>query len=288
MIPGTDVSNFMTNRGGYNCGHQWRPVSEDLVPQEIKLEVYSSPEYKAWAAAHGKTPVEVPQKQQQKKVKENPPVIPAATSTGEKLKTKIIQQNDQELQTLKKKDFQLHEDLLAHLGEQISFQKGLPNEAYYSPIGKKIVVGNMGDRMGSKYFKETLLAHELGHAIHNTKGIINLGKVSPEFEQHFDGLKKIIKGKEQDIQDKFWDAYKTSSNDTKEHLMVVFDILGSLTKGRFGGGHPKSYYKIAGKSEAEIFAHSVSLLKVKNNFEEITPEMKQVIEEMKKFVSNIL
>jgi len=289
MIAGTDVTNFMTNRGGYNCGHQWRPVSEDLVPQEIKLEVYSSPAYRAWAAAHGKKPVEVPQqKPTVKKQEEKPPVIPAATPTGEKLKAKVIEQNDQELQALKKKDFKLHDDLLAHLGEQISFQKGLPNEAYYSPIGKKIVVGNMGDRMSSQYFKDTLLAHELGHAIHNTKGIIHMGEVSPEYKQHFNGLKKVLKGKEQDLESAFWEKYKGSSNKDKKQLMVIYEILGSLTKGKFGGGHPKSYYQKAGKSEAEIFAHSVSLLKVKNQYEELTPEMKQIIEEMRKFVSNIL
>jgi hypothetical protein len=49
MIPGTDVSNFMTNRGGYNCGHQWRPVTETSVPQSIILRVKNSEEYKAWA-----------------------------------------------------------------------------------------------------------------------------------------------------------------------------------------------------------------------------------------------
>jgi hypothetical protein len=54
MIPGTDVSNFMVNRGGYNCGHQWRPVSEDLVPENIKQTVFALPEYKSWALQTGK------------------------------------------------------------------------------------------------------------------------------------------------------------------------------------------------------------------------------------------
>lgn len=56
MIPGTDVSNYMTNRGGYNCGHQWRPVSEDLVPAEIKQRVFASAEYKAWKGRSVPTP----------------------------------------------------------------------------------------------------------------------------------------------------------------------------------------------------------------------------------------
>jgi len=60
MIPGTDVSNFMTNRGGYNCGHQWRPVSEDLVPAEIKNALYATALYQSWAKANNKIVPEIP------------------------------------------------------------------------------------------------------------------------------------------------------------------------------------------------------------------------------------
>lgn len=49
MIPGTNSANFFVNRGGYNCGHQIRPVSAALVPQNIKDETFSSDYYKRWA-----------------------------------------------------------------------------------------------------------------------------------------------------------------------------------------------------------------------------------------------
>jgi len=48
MIPGTNPSNFQINRGGYNCGHQIRPVSAAIVPNDIKEKVFASPEYKAF------------------------------------------------------------------------------------------------------------------------------------------------------------------------------------------------------------------------------------------------
>lgn len=51
MIPGTNPSNFQINRGGYNCGHQIRPVSESRVPQEIKDRVFATSAYKAWKAS---------------------------------------------------------------------------------------------------------------------------------------------------------------------------------------------------------------------------------------------
>lgn len=48
MIPGTDASTFFVNRGGYNCGHQLRPVHERQVPQEVKDRVQATPAYISW------------------------------------------------------------------------------------------------------------------------------------------------------------------------------------------------------------------------------------------------
>jgi hypothetical protein len=48
MIPGTDAANFFVNRGGYNCGHQIRPVNERQVPTEVVARVKATPEYQAW------------------------------------------------------------------------------------------------------------------------------------------------------------------------------------------------------------------------------------------------
>ena len=36
MYPETDTGNFHALLGGYNCGHQYRPVSDDIVPEKIK------------------------------------------------------------------------------------------------------------------------------------------------------------------------------------------------------------------------------------------------------------
>ncbi len=48
MIPGTNVSNFFVNAGGYNCQHAIRPVSESLVPVKIREETFSSDYYQRW------------------------------------------------------------------------------------------------------------------------------------------------------------------------------------------------------------------------------------------------
>lgn len=52
FIPGTSVDTFFVNRGGYNCGHQIRPVAERQVPADIVARVRATPAYKAWMAAN--------------------------------------------------------------------------------------------------------------------------------------------------------------------------------------------------------------------------------------------
>jgi hypothetical protein len=39
MIDGTNSSNFIIRRGGYNCGHQLVPVAEEAVPLEIRSKI---------------------------------------------------------------------------------------------------------------------------------------------------------------------------------------------------------------------------------------------------------
>lgn len=48
MIEGTNAENIFIRRGGYNCGHQIRPVPERNVPQDVKDRVYATAAYKAW------------------------------------------------------------------------------------------------------------------------------------------------------------------------------------------------------------------------------------------------
>lgn len=53
MIPGTNAENFFVNRGGYNCGHQIRPIRAISVPAAIRASVEASAEYKKWKTASG-------------------------------------------------------------------------------------------------------------------------------------------------------------------------------------------------------------------------------------------
>lgn len=50
MKENTTAENFLINRGGWNCQHQCRPVSESLVPQSDKDRVFGTPAYIRWRA----------------------------------------------------------------------------------------------------------------------------------------------------------------------------------------------------------------------------------------------
>lgn len=54
MIPGTNPSNFLIYRGGFNCGHAIRPILRpQTIPLEIRQRVEATSEYQAWKRANG-------------------------------------------------------------------------------------------------------------------------------------------------------------------------------------------------------------------------------------------
>ncbi len=225
------------------------------------------------------------------------PVPPAPVSNT--LKDQILAKSKQNIAEIKKV-YDFPDELLEHFSEEIDIQFGSPTGgSFFDPAHKKMVIADSTTRAeNSEFYKKTLVRHELGHAIHNDKKIIYWDKanykteVSPEFAKHFKSLQAKIRGKQNEIETAFRKEYTPASiagdDDAREQLMVIWDIVGSLSRGKYGGGHAKSYFKQAGKPEAEIFAHSTSLLKVKNRFESLTPEIKSVIDEMKSWISKIL
>lgn len=271
MIPGTGADNFKIRRGGYHCGHQFFWVPDSSVPAE-QLARFAKPKKKEEPA--------VPEL----------PIKKVDTKTSEILSTQKAA-----LDKIKKDKISIYEDLFDSLPNALAIERTNSEEAFYSPPANKIVIGNFNRkykadqaRNKSKYFRETLMAHEIGHAIHNQKEIISGKNISDGFASHFENLKNIIKGKESEIHKQLWNKYRVIDHNQKEQLMVLMDILGSLTQGVYGGGHKKIYYQTAGKSEAEIFAHSVSLQKVFNEYHDLNPEMNEVILEMKKKISEWL
>jgi hypothetical protein len=44
----TNETNFIIYRGGYGCGHQIASIPDSSVPDNIKLKLYETKEYKTW------------------------------------------------------------------------------------------------------------------------------------------------------------------------------------------------------------------------------------------------
>lgn len=49
---GTNASNFLINLGGWNCMHKPQPISEGLVPKEIRDRIKGRADYQRWARAN--------------------------------------------------------------------------------------------------------------------------------------------------------------------------------------------------------------------------------------------
>lgn len=58
LMKGTNETNLVRRRGGWNCGHQMLAVNESIVPDNIKNAVYATQAYKNWAAKNGKKAIE--------------------------------------------------------------------------------------------------------------------------------------------------------------------------------------------------------------------------------------
>jgi len=265
MIPGTTPENFKVRRGGYLCGHQVFWIPDSAVPKNIREN-------------HSKV---IPP------VKE--PVVPDGQTAIAKA---TFDNNKNELDEIRNAGFKINEETFNHLGKEIIVKYSLVKGSYFNPDTNTVVIGFNELRITQPNWTNRLVDHEIGHAIHHTRGIIKLATkrtIRKDFETHFDELKDIIKGKEREIDDLITKTKEAQgfTYDQHEDMGIINDILGSLSAGEFGGGHNYDYYKRAGNSEAEIFAHGVSLLKSDNEFSTITPEMEKVILKMIEYTKKV-
>lgn len=147
----------------------------------------------------------------------------------------------------------------------------------------------------SDVYKKEVLYHEIAHISHRQLGIINTrtGVVSDEYQKHFKELKKLVKGKENEIQNNLILLnrkinYGTPEEkaqliqkfgvkndaDLEELIGSTADSLMALTNSKYGWGHTKQYMSVKAKKEAEMYAHSAENFFNGNSvFKEIMPEV---------------
>jgi hypothetical protein len=243
MIPGTDASNFKIRRGGYQCGHHYFEVPDNAVPKNVL----------------NKEPVALNKNVDVEKVK---------SFAGKDVKLKML------------------DKLKGPVDVSFTYSGG----SYYNPNSDEIVFDKeMGGN--STIHDEMVTYHEFGHAIHDHNEIITPTNVSPEFEKVFKDAKKVVKTGIENTMKDLRDTLRNYSDkdllakfnlqnkaDVRESLAIAFDIIGSLTKGQYGGGHSVGYYNRNNGAFAELFAHGNYLYHSENKLiEEKIPEVVKIL-----------
>lgn len=87
FIAGTNPANFLINRGGYQCGHQPRPVPEQNVKMQapaLYMSIINSVPYKNWVKAIESGKIKEPKQKVTKPPKKEPGNLPVNTEVLEK------------------------------------------------------------------------------------------------------------------------------------------------------------------------------------------------------------
>jgi hypothetical protein len=202
----------------------------------------------------------------------------------------IRRNNIASLKTLKRRGIDFPDEVLKLISKDIRIIDDVNSSgSKFIPGTNTLVIGGK-DRTTNPYFQKKIVLHEGGHAIHFNKNIITLTHADPQFTSFYQKLQSVIKGKEGKLDDQLRDlGYKNRYDLTKkEQISMLRDTLGSLTSGKYGFGHKLSYYQNGNLSMMEVFAHSIELARLENEFQNIDPAIKELVDLMKEYGSNIL
>lgn len=262
LMEGTNPENFPRRRGGWNCGHQLVAVADIAAPQNVKDAVYASAAYQNWALRNGK------------EVKK--PSIVANTNANPNVNISQV------------KNFaQVNEKTFEKLTRPVNVNTNPGNGTYFDPRTNQIHLDP--ERGYTEDVKKMMTYHEFGHAIHIQNDIITELHVQDQFKKVYDNSKKAMTGKYADVETKLYSEFRKSlygnpNADTPEQLTyrdkigVVLDIIGSLTMGRFGGGHSVQYYRSNNAAYMELFAHGNTMHFMQNDVaEEYIPEVVEIV-----------
>jgi len=293
MIPGTNVDNFNVLRGGYTCGHQAFWVPDSSVPAEL---VAKFPRENKKEVAPVVKPVkkDVPVKPITPKPAVKPPVeVPAPKKKGISEKVRTIMNNNKEVVAIfKKLKIPFPHDIAEHWHQDIKLSTADNSGSYFYQAENTMNIKTTGQRSLNSYYKEKILLHEGAHAMHFNKKIITVDHVDPEFNSFFNKAQALIKDNAPAIDKRFKTLLQRNKLDTTatEQIGIILDTLGSLTGGKFGGGHSVEYYtKNNGNfSKMEVFAHAVTLAKLDNKFAKDSKAVKDLVAIMKEYGLKVL
>jgi hypothetical protein len=193
--------------------------------------------------------------------------------------------------------------------------------SYYQHFGTNSTVNiNKADsrRIGSKRYSQRVLYHEFGHAAHFQKGSITYVDRIDKLNAIIDKNKKLIRGRKgYEFNQKYieplnrvyyevlyandseaikavfekhgfkWSKELEGLNkfDIKDCIGGIMDSWAAISKGRFGWGHKKSYWKTPNFDQMELYAHGSENFFGEGNpvfkayFRELHDDLKAVVED---------
>lgn len=301
--------NHLASYIGWQLAVQLRPdLVSTLTPEQKKLAGITDPQEKKPATEEKKKPAPKP------KDPEPSTKIPKAKNAEKLLvfRSKL----DEYISGIGSKIFDGNlDDALSNLKEPTNvsvIQDGNKGGAHYNSTTKTIRFNKATARyMYSKDGASFTVFHEIGHAVHHQNKIIyNTWKdpnktpqkisdyqsnVDPEFLKAFEQAQKILEklgpSKLEDdlfnIRNSAYQNYKElgypDSESYQDDATVALDIIGSLTKGKYGGGHSVSYYNELGNRYAEVFAHGYAMQYQKSRVvSEFMKEIDKILDEYMK------
>lgn len=144
--------------------------------------------------------------------------------------------------------------------------------AHYDPEKKRMTITKDFRFQKSDFYKEQVIYHEGGHAIHFQRNLITRDFVDDRVKDVFEKAQAAIKGKEKDLDtrlNKLLNLLRTKDDSfryrgyNKYALMEMVgstaDTLEALTKGKYGFGHGTRYYRGSARRNfayMEFFAHA--------------------------------
>jgi len=158
----------------------------------------------------------------------------------------------------KKFDFEIPRELLSKIVDDFPITNNDRDNTYYSHFGeKKINVQSayLSGRFG-EWQKQTVLIHEIGHAIDRQRGLAEKEEVKALMDKYRNkysaNKNKLFKGYTGGLKK----AAKDSNNDRnwKSQIGAFADTVQALDS-NYGFGHGKFYYSGEFKSEREFLAH---------------------------------
>jgi SPP1 gp7 family putative phage head morphogenesis protein len=218
-----------------------------------------------------------------------PPAHPYTKVAGAKVVAKGITDNENKFIPIgidkyeKKLGITVNKEIFSYLRKDTTFtqtnlEKRIRSKgAYYYPKDNYVKIPIDDRRKSSKWFAESIVYHEFGHAADFHNDFQKSDLVKSVMDTHREALSKnnnkLFKEKSIQANKLLHDSYYENDMDKHEKAGAISDTIMSLNY-VFGSGHDVKYFKQKGNSEAEFIAHTFENKFAGNDlFKEVMPEL---------------